>query len=64
MLTTKPWGVNRNAPPNIEPLTPAGLNSQIISINRNIRGMLPGGDVRKNNVTMETFRLGDRQVEI
>lgn len=42
------WGVASNTIPNGEDKTPADSNSEVISINNDIRNMLIGNDVRKN----------------
>ncbi|MCC9071816.1 hypothetical protein LNQ49_09510 [Flavobacterium sp. F-65] len=42
------WGVASNTQPNAEDKTPAGSNSEIISINNAVRKMLVGKDIRKN----------------
>ncbi|WP_166926195.1 hypothetical protein [Flavobacterium poyangense] len=42
------WGVASNTVPNQEDKTPADSNSEIISINNAVRGMLVGNDIRKN----------------
>jgi hypothetical protein len=67
----KSWGAASDSPPN--PKTPAtkanplaslaeviaSSNSEIISINNSIRGMIPDGDVRKNYIlTGATWTIG------
>ncbi|MGK4568042.1 hypothetical protein [Flavobacterium sp. 3HN19-14] len=45
---TKPWGFANGGVPNRQTATVAEANSQVISINNSIDGMLVGNDVRKN----------------
>lgn len=42
------WGSASNTVPNPEDKTPADANSQVISINNDIRSLLVGNDIRKN----------------
>jgi hypothetical protein len=45
---TKPWGFANGGVPNPENATVAEANSQVISINNSVLGMLKGNDIRKN----------------
>lgn len=42
------WGSASNTVPNQEDKTPADANSEVISINNDIRSLLVGNDIRKN----------------
>ena len=46
----KPWGAGSDASPNPLDATPAASNTEIISMNNSIRGMLVNGDVRANYI--------------
>lgn len=44
----KPWGAASDAAPNPFVSNPAQSNTEVISINNSVRGMLVSGDVRRN----------------
>lgn len=50
-LRVNAWGANANAAPNPIDTSAAFSNSEIISINNSVRGMMPAGDVRNNYFT-------------
>jgi hypothetical protein len=52
-LRVNAWGANAGVPPNpaAVPPTVAGSNTEIVSINNSVRGMMPAGDVRDNYFT-------------
>jgi len=47
-MQTLPWGSAWGQPTNQQDSSSAASNSEIISINNNVRGMIPGEDIRKN----------------
>lgn len=48
VIRWKPWGAAANLSPNFK--TPEASNSEIISINNSVRGVLVAGDVRRNYI--------------
>jgi hypothetical protein len=50
-LRMNPWGVIAGATPNPIDATAAASNTEIISINNSVLGMMPSGDVRNNYFT-------------
>ena len=50
VLRWKPWGAASDLRPNPAVPDPAGSNTEIISINNNIVGMLSNSDIRKNYI--------------
>ena len=50
IIRWKPWGAGSDQTPNPLDATPAASNTEIISMNNSIRGMLAAGDVRANYI--------------
>jgi mono/diheme cytochrome c family protein len=50
-LRLNAWGANPSVAPNPVDATTAASNSEIISINNSVRGMMPAGDPRDNYFT-------------
>jgi hypothetical protein len=58
-IRSKAWGAAVDQTPNPIDPTPAASNSEVISINNSVRGMMPGGDVRTNYfMTGATWTIG------
>jgi hypothetical protein len=58
-LRSKAWGAAANVSPNPIDGSAAASNTEIISINNSIRGMMPAGDVRSNYfMTGATWTIG------